>query len=126
MFYFHKQISFKSKRESMEKYYERGFVVMTGLIMVLLIIVRADDSPTSPPSTPKPYSLPPVLPPSHHIIPASYEDGIKLHPFSWAKGQIKLLSCMSHGFKNRTGREPEKGVVPVLVVRPGLDRWSNR
>ena len=95
MFYFHKQISFKSKRESMEKYYERGFVVMTGLIMVLLIIVRADDSPTSPPSTPNSYSLPPVLPPSHHIIPASYEDGIKLNPFSWAKGQIKLLSRMS-------------------------------
>ena len=23
-------------------------------------------------------------------------------------------------------REPEKGVVPVLVVRPGSDRWSNR
>jgi hypothetical protein len=23
-------------------------------------------------------------------------------------------------------REPEKGVVPVSVVRPGSDRWSNR
>ena len=28
--------------------------------------------------------------------------------------------------KTGPGREPEKGVVPVLVVRPGSDRWSNR
>ena len=28
--------------------------------------------------------------------------------------------------KTGPGREPERGVVPVLVVRPELDRWSNR
>ena len=28
--------------------------------------------------------------------------------------------------KTGPGREPEKGVVPVLVVRLGSDRWSNR
>jgi hypothetical protein len=28
--------------------------------------------------------------------------------------------------KTEPGREPEKGVVPVLVVRPGSDRWSNQ
>jgi hypothetical protein len=28
--------------------------------------------------------------------------------------------------KTGPGREPEKGVVPVLVVGPGSDRWSNR
>jgi hypothetical protein len=28
--------------------------------------------------------------------------------------------------KTGSGREPEREVVPVLVVRPGSDRWSNR
>ena len=34
------------------------------------------------------------------------------------------LFCMV--LKTGLGREPEKGVVLVLVVRPGSDRWSNR
>jgi hypothetical protein len=28
--------------------------------------------------------------------------------------------------KTGLGRKPERIVVPVLVVRPGSDRWSNR
>ncbi len=28
--------------------------------------------------------------------------------------------------KTGPGREPERGVVPVSLVRPGSDRWSNR
>jgi hypothetical protein len=28
--------------------------------------------------------------------------------------------------KTGPGKEPEKGVVPVSLVRPGSDRWSNR
>jgi hypothetical protein len=39
---------------------------------------------------------------------------------------IFLRDVLFMVLKTEPRREPEKGVVPVLVVRPGLDRWSNR
>ena len=37
-----------------------------------------------------------------------------------------LQGIVAMVLKTGPGREPEKGVVPVLVIRPGLDRWLNR
>jgi hypothetical protein len=43
------------------------------------------------------------------------------------KKKKKTANCMlSMVLKTGTGREPEREVVPVLVVQPGSDRWSNR
>ena len=39
---------------------------------------------------------------------------------------IGIMRVLIMVLKTGPGREPEKGVVPVLVVRPGSDRWSNR
>ena len=38
----------------------------------------------------------------------------------------RYFNVISMVLKTGPEREPKKGVVPVLVVRPGSDRWSNR
>ena len=50
-----------------------------------------------------------------------------------ASNDLVLAKAHSHEreheamvLKTESGREPEKGVVPVPLVRPGSDRWSNR
>ena len=41
-------------------------------------------------------------------------------------GVLLILRVLSMVLKTGLGRELEGGVVPVLVVWPGSDRWSNR
>jgi hypothetical protein len=61
---------------------------------------------------------------------AAMASASNIHHTQTAKTWLTDSSASDHitamVLKTGPGKEPEKGVVPVLVIRPGSDRWSNR
>uniref|UniRef100_A0A2N9J6U8 Uncharacterized protein n=1 Tax=Fagus sylvatica TaxID=28930 RepID=A0A2N9J6U8_FAGSY len=81
--------------------------------------------PVEPSITPKTTPIPPEITPTPPITPNTVLDPSPIPPCPPTQTRAKSgIFCMV--LKTGPGREPEKGVVPVLVVRPGSDRWSNR